>query len=75
MEREGKGLGPRESDLLCPVLALLETDACIVGTDVMLMLERPSLNGTPRAGDAIAGASILSVSEQRANLARVLGHS
>jgi len=72
VEREGKGLGPRETDLLCRVLALLETDACIAGADVMLMLERPSPHGTPQTWDAIAGGPTLSVSEQRANLARVL---
>lgn len=73
IEREGKVLGPWETDILCRVFALIETDLCAVGKDLMVRLEYPDRYGTPDVRAAVADGPKLTVTEQRANLARVLG--
>ena len=71
-ERDGKSLGPWETDLLCRVVALLETGGYRMGEDVMLYVERPDLYCTPKVLADVADGPMLTAGEVRANLAKVL---
>lgn len=64
--------GPRETDLLCSVLAHLQTEQFQVAEDVMLQVERADLYRPPKALANIAESPTLTIAEMRANLAGVL---
>ena len=67
-----RALTPWETDLLCRVLALLQTGQHRVGEDVMLQVERPDIYCTDKARVSVANVSALTVAEVRAQLAAVL---
>lgn len=59
-----------ETDVLCQVMALLQTGHCLLGKEVMIKLDRPDRYCTPEERARVANGPVLTVAEMRANLER-----
>ena len=71
-ESDRTPIGPWETNLLCRVLAHLQTGQFRAGEDAMLQVESPDLYRSPKALASVANSPTLTVAQVRANLAEVL---